>query len=100
MRKIYVDANEEFPTNARKPCGQGVQLNCFVDSDHAGDRMTRRSHTGILIFGNSAPLFWYSKKQITVESSTFGAEFVALQIATKLISSLRYKLKMFVNTGK
>ena len=95
MKKIYVDAKEEFPSNAPKPRGKSIQLNCFVDSDHAGDRMTRRSQTGILIYGNSAPLFWYSKKQNTVESSTFGAEFVALRIATELISSLRYKLRMF-----
>ena len=31
----------------------------------------------------------------TVESSTFGAEFMALRIAMELISSLRYKLRMF-----
>ena len=61
MRKIYVDANEEFPPNVLKSRGKGVQLNCFVELDHAGDRMTRRSQTGILIFGNLA-LFWYSKK--------------------------------------
>jgi len=31
----------------------------------------------------------------TVESSTFGSEFIALRIATDLIVSLRYKLRMF-----
>ena len=35
------------------------------------------------------------EKQSTVESSTFGAEFFALHIATELIISLRYKLRMF-----
>ena len=30
-----------------------------------------------------------------VESSTFGSEFVAMRIATDLIVSLRYKLRMF-----
>ena len=45
MKKIYIDAKEEFPTNAPKPRGKSVQLNCFVDSDHACDRMTRRSQT-------------------------------------------------------
>ena len=38
-----------FPPNAPKPHGKSVQLNCIVDSDHAGDRMTWRSQTGILI---------------------------------------------------
>lgn len=42
-----------------------------------------------------APISWFSKKQNTVESSTFSSEFVALRIATELIISLRYKLRMF-----
>jgi hypothetical protein len=33
--------------------------------------------------------------QKTVETSTFGSEFVALHLATELIKSLRYKLRMF-----
>lgn len=35
------------------------------------------------------------KKQNTVESSSFGSEFVALQIAKEMIVALRYKLRMF-----
>ena len=66
-----------------------------MDSDHAGDRITRRSHTGIILYVNKAPISWFSKRQNTVESSTFGSEFVALQIATEKIISLKYKLRMF-----
>ena len=44
---------------------------------------------------NMAPVLWYSRRQNTVETSTFGSEFVALRIATELIESLRYKLLMF-----
>ena len=95
MKEMYPDATEDLPTNAPEPRGNPVQINCFVDSDHAGDRLTRRSQTGILIYCNSAPIIWYSKRQSTVESSTFGAEFVALRIATELVISLRYKLRMF-----
>ena len=72
-----------------------MQINCFVDADHAGNRVTRRSHTGIIMYCNTAPIIWYSKRQNTVESSTFGSEFVALKIATELIEGLRYKLRMF-----
>jgi hypothetical protein len=95
MRDLYVDAEEDLPPNAPEPRGNPVQMNVFVDSDHAGDRVTRRSQTGIILYLNSAPIFWYSKKQNTVESSTFGSEFVALRIATELIISMRYKLRMF-----
>ena len=38
---------------------------------------------------------WYSKRQNTVESSTFGSEFVAMRIAKDLAIALRYKLRMF-----
>ena len=95
MSSLYVDANEPKPHNAPPPKGRAVQINCFVDSDHAGDRVTRRSHTGILMYLNKAPISWFSKKQTTVESSTFGSEFVALRIASEQVISLRYKLRMF-----
>jgi hypothetical protein len=75
--------------------GFPVHMYCFVDADHAGSLVTRRSHTGIVIFLNSAPIIWYSKKQNTVESSTFGSKFVALCTAVELIIALRYKLRMF-----
>jgi hypothetical protein len=70
-------------------------MNAFVDADHAGDRLTRRSHTGIIIFINKAPIIWFSKRQNTVETSTFGSEFVAMKICTEMIEGLRYKLRMF-----
>ena len=94
MKDLYRDAEEDLPPNAPPPRGRPVQVNCFVDSDHAGDRATRRSQSGILLYCNSAPIVWHSKKQNTVEASTFGAEFVALRVASELITSLRYKLRM------
>ena len=62
MSSLYADATEEMPPNAPAPRGRAVQINCFVDSDHAGNRITRRSHTGILFYLNKAPISWYSKK--------------------------------------
>ena len=40
MKDMYVDAGEEIPPNAPKPRGKPVQVNCFVDYDHAGDIST------------------------------------------------------------
>jgi hypothetical protein len=51
----------------------------MCDSDHAGDKKTRPSHTGFLIFCNMAINDWVSKKQATIETSVFGAEFVAMK---------------------
>ena len=66
-----------------------------MDADHEGNLLTRRSHTGILIFVNNSPMIWYSKLQNTVESSSFGSEFIALQITTEMIEGLMYKIRMF-----
>ena len=87
MKEVYVDAIEDLPPNAPEPPCKSLQINCFVDADHGGDKITRRSQTGIILFGNPAPLVWYSKRQNMVESSTFGAEFVALLIAAEMINS-------------
>ena len=95
MKEIYVDAEEQLPHNAPEPRGNEVDLNVFVDADHAGNRITRRSHTGIIIYANMSPISWFSKRQNNVESSTFSSEIIALKIATEQIKALRYKLRMF-----
>jgi hypothetical protein len=77
------------------PRGNLMLMHCFVDASHGSDRATRRSQTGILIFYNSAPIIWYSKRQNTAEASTFGSEFQAVKNAVELIEALRYKLRMF-----
>jgi hypothetical protein len=69
-------------------------VSCFLDADHAGCRVTRLSHTGIIIYVQGAPIMWYSKWQNTVESSTFGSEFIAMKTAIEQIEALRYKLHM------
>jgi len=91
---FYGNVKEVIPPNAPKPRGNPVQTTAFVDANHAGNQITRRSHSGILIYCNSSPIVWYSKAQATVETSTFGSEFVALRVATELIEALRYKLRM------
>jgi hypothetical protein len=92
--EFYRNAVELKPPNAPEPRGEPVNMFCFCDTDHAGDKITRRSQTGIILFLNQAPILWYSKKQNTVESSTFGSEFVVLRIAVELIKALHYKLRM------
>jgi hypothetical protein len=92
---FYPDAEEALPTNAPQPRGKAVVMSSFIDADHAGNKITRRSHTGVIIFGNRAPILWFSKRQNTVETSSFGSEFVAARIAVELIEGLRYKLRMF-----
>jgi hypothetical protein len=92
---LYGDIKEEIPIDFPIPLGIMVRITAYVDADHAGSVVSRRSQTGFIIFVNSVPIIWYSKKQNTIESSTFGAEFVALQVCTEGLIALRYKLRSF-----
>ncbi len=92
---FYKYATDPIPPKMPKPRGRVMTVHCFVDSDHAGDKVTRRSQTGILIFCNRAPVIAYSKRQNSVECSTYGSELCAMRQAIELIKSLRYKLRMF-----
>ena len=93
--EFYRDAKKRLPNDSLKPRGNMVSTHCFVDSDHAGDKVTRQSQTGILIFVNRAPILWHSKRQNTVETSTFGSEFITMKTAVEQVESLQYKLRMF-----
>jgi hypothetical protein len=43
---------------------------------------------------DTALVQWFSKQQATIETSVFGAEFVAMQIGIESLRGLRYKLRM------
>ena len=85
---------EELPKDMPETRGLGFILRAFVDADHAGDSVTRRSRTGFLVYLNSAPVYWLSKKQTGIETSSFGSEFIAMKQCTEYIRGLRYKLRM------
>jgi hypothetical protein len=66
----------------------------MCDSDHSGDKRTRHSHTGFLIFCNMALIDWVSKEQATFETSVFGAQFVAMKHRIEKLQGLWYELCM------
>ena len=57
---FYGGVFEEVPPRMPEPKGKHVSTSCFVDANHAGNVVTRRSLTGILIYVNNAPIIWYS----------------------------------------
>jgi hypothetical protein len=71
-----------------------VDLRMMVDSDHTGNKQTRRSCTGLLIYCNVALVIWLSKRQPTIETSVCGTEFVAMKHGIETLRGLRYKLRM------
>ena len=92
--EFYPDAEEDIPHDVLTPMGDEARLTVYVDADHARDQVTRRSVTGIVLLVNNTPLVWISKRQKTVESSTYGSELVAARVAIDLIIEMRYKLRM------
>ena len=78
---FHSDAAEANTNNTPEPRGKTVDMTCYVDADHVDCRVTRRSHTGILIFLLKTSIIWYSNRQNTVEASTFGFEFIAMKTA-------------------
>ena len=84
-----------IPPNMPQPRGDSLSTHCFVYTNNAGNKVTRWSQTEILIFVNKAPIITFSKRQNTVETSTFGSEFTALKSAVELVEALRYKVHMF-----
>ena len=96
---VYLDEDgsvpsEVIPEDAPVPKGKGMMMTLFVNSDHAGDKVTSRSRTGYVVFLQNSPITWFSKKQSSVETSTFGSKFMAMKTATEYIRGLRYKLRM------
>ncbi len=56
--EFYGDIHEAIPDNMPLPCGKEVVIRMMCDSDHASDKLTRRSCTGFLIFLNMALIDW------------------------------------------
>ena len=92
--EFYPDACEELPYDMPTSSGQLATLTCYVDAAHARDKVTCRSVTGIVLLLNDTLIVWLSKRQKTVETSTYGSELVAASIAVNLLIEMCYKLRM------
>ena len=51
--------SEIIPEDAPTPKGKGMMMRLFVDSDHAGDKVTCRSRTGYVVFLQNSPITWF-----------------------------------------
>jgi hypothetical protein len=71
--EFYPDSSEEIPKDLPLEKGPRVRMTVYVDADHENDLVTRRSFTGILVMLNNTPIRWISKRQKTVETSTYGS---------------------------
>lgn len=79
--------------NQPTPLIDEIIISTFVNSDHAHDKVTRRSITGIISVLGRTPVFYQSKRQGAVATSTYSAEFAALRTAVEETIALRYMLR-------
>ena len=95
-KEFYPDAQELIPEKSEMPSPKGLpaRITVYKDADHAHDVLTRRSVSGILLMINNTPVRWISKRQKTVETSTYGSELVCAKQAVELIMEYRYSLRM------
>lgn len=100
--EFYPDAVEEIDRKLPKALIDELQITAMVDSDHAHDKVTRRSITGLIVLVGRTPVFFMSKRQGAIETSTYGAEFCAMRTAVEEVQAIRYMLRCLgvkVNTA-
>jgi hypothetical protein len=90
---VYGKIKELLPKDAPEPLGKYVTLSHYVDANLMHDITSGKSVTGILHLVNKTPIDWYSKKQATVETTTYGSEFVAARVCVEQIIDLRTTLR-------
>ena len=91
-QNVYSDAPLDQPPNMPDPRGQGLIISEHVNIDHAGETVTRRSINGFFIYCNNALVYWMSKKQGSIETSSFGSEFLAMKYCMEYIQGIKFKL--------
>ena len=90
---VYGNVQEILPDDMPDPLGKAVITMTTMDANLNHCLATGKSLTGCLHFVNKTPVDWYSKKQVTVETTTFGSEFVAAKTATEQIMDIRQTLR-------
>ena len=84
-RSVYSGACEQIPHDIPKPLGKHVQTTHYVDANLHHDLATGKAVTAVLHFLNQTPIDAYTKRQSTVETATYGSEFVAARTAIGLV---------------
>ena len=90
---VYGEVKEEIPRDAPPTRGKRVVLTSYVDANLYHDWVNGKSVTAVIHFVNQTPVEWFSRKQPTVETATYGSEFTAAKTAVQQIMGLRTMLR-------
>ena len=92
MHTVYGETKDEFMMEWPKPKGKTARISHFHDANLMHCKVTGKSCTGTLSFVNQTPVHWFAKLQNTVETATYGSEFVSARTSTEQVMDTRYSL--------
>jgi hypothetical protein len=92
-KSVYGNTSEAVPKDAPEPLGKPVTMTHYQDVNLYHDIITGRSVTAILHFLNKFPIDWYSKKQATVKTATYGSEYISARTCVDQIVDLQTTLR-------
>ena len=92
QRTVYSGAKEDVPHDIPEPKGKHVTTTTYADANLHDHQVIGRAVTACLCLVNAIPSHWHTRRQATVETASFGSEFVTAKIATDQIIDLRYTL--------
>lgn len=93
LAEYYPKAKEEIDDKVPEPLLDELKITAYVDSDHAHDKISRRSMMGLIIFVGRIPVFYMAKRQGAIETSTYGTEFIVMKTAVEEVISMQYMLR-------
>ena len=93
VKRIFRYLKKEPSVSLHYEKGGNLKVIGYVDSDWAGDSVTRKSTTGFIFMLAGAAISWSSKKQTVVALSSTEAEYMAACTATQEAVYLRTLMK-------
>eukprot|EP00957_Ditylum_brightwellii_P134005 10217517-Ditylum_brightwellii.AAC.1 len=81
LKDQYPEACESVDKMVPEPLLDELAITAYVDSDHAHDKVTQHSKTGLIIFVDRTPVMFIPKRQGAVETSTYRENFMAMKTA-------------------
>ena len=80
-RAVFGNVDHIKPYDIPEPWGKYVFTTTYMDANLHHDLTTGKAAPVILHLLNGTPMDWYSKKQVTGKSATYGSKFVAARTA-------------------
>jgi hypothetical protein len=90
---VYGDVKEITSKDNPEALGNYVTMLHYFDANRYHDLITGQSVTGVIQYFNKTTIAAYSKKQTTVETVTYGSEFIAARTCIDQIIDLRTYLR-------